>query len=31
LGYWKDSFEAEFKLNGKEASVDYDKLGHKLA
>jgi hypothetical protein len=30
LGYWKDSFEAEFKLNGKE-SADYDKAGHKLA
>lgn len=27
----KDGFEAEFKLNGKEASADYDKLGHKLA
>jgi hypothetical protein len=25
------SFEAEFKLNGKEASADYDKAGHKLA
>jgi hypothetical protein len=21
----------QFKLNGKEASVDYDKAGHKLA
>jgi hypothetical protein len=30
LGYW-DGFEAEFKLNDKEASVDYDKAGHKLA
>jgi hypothetical protein len=27
----KDSFEAEFKMNGKEASANYDKLGHKLA
>ncbi|WP_188050839.1 PepSY-like domain-containing protein [Flavobacterium sp. GP15] len=27
----KDGFEAEFKMNGKEASADYDKAGHKLA
>ncbi|SHG17176.1 Putative beta-lactamase-inhibitor-like, PepSY-like [Flavobacterium segetis] len=27
----KDSFEAEFKMNGKNASADYDKAGHKLA
>jgi hypothetical protein len=27
----KDGFEAEFKMNGKDASVNYDKLGHKLA
>ena len=27
----KDSFEAEFKRNGKNASADYDKAGHKLA
>jgi hypothetical protein len=27
LGYG-DGFEAEFKLNDKEASVDYDKRGH---
>jgi len=26
-----DGFEAEFKLNGKDASVDYDKNGNKLA
>lgn len=26
-----DGFEAEFKLNGKEASADYDKMGNKLA
>jgi hypothetical protein len=26
-----DGFEAEFKVNGKEASVDYDKAGHKFA
>ncbi|MFV8355787.1 PepSY-like domain-containing protein [Flavobacterium sp. XS1P32] len=27
----EDGFEAEFKLNGKEASADYDKNGNKLA
>ena len=27
----KDGFEAEFKWNGKQASVDYDKAGNKLA
>lgn len=27
----KDGFEAEFKMNGKDASTNYDKLGHKLA
>lgn len=27
----KDGFEAEFKMNGKDASANYDKLGHKLA
>jgi hypothetical protein len=27
----KDGYEAEFKLNGKDASVNYDKVGHKLA
>ena len=27
----EDGFEAEFKLNGKETSVDYDKADHKLA
>ena len=27
----KDGYEAEFKMNGKEASADYDKAGHKLA
>lgn len=27
----KDGFEAEFKMNGKEASAEYDKAGHKLA
>lgn len=26
-----DGFEAEFKLNGKDASADYDKNGNKLA
>ena len=26
-----DGFEAEFKMNGKEASAEYDKAGHKLA
>lgn len=26
-----DGFEAEFKMNGKEASANYDKVGHKLA
>jgi hypothetical protein len=26
-----DGFEAEFKLNDKEASANYDKVGHKLA
>ena len=26
-----DGFEAEFKLNGKNASADYDKNGNKLA
>jgi hypothetical protein len=26
-----DGFEAEFKLNGKEASADYDKMGKKRA
>jgi hypothetical protein len=27
----EDGFEAEFKLNGKEASANYDKKGHKVA
>lgn len=27
----KDGFEAEFKMNGKEASTNYDIAGHKLA
>ena len=27
----KDGFEAEFKMNGKDASANYDKTGHKLA
>lgn len=27
----KDGFEAEFKMKGKDASVNYDKLGHKMA
>ena len=27
----EDGFEAEFKLNAKEASADYDKNGNKLA
>lgn len=27
----EDGFEAEFKLNGKDASADYDKNGNKLA
>ena len=27
----EDGFEAEFKLNGKEVSADYDKNGNKLA
>lgn len=26
-----DGYEAEFKLNGKDASADYDKNGNKLA
>lgn len=26
-----DGFEAEFKMNGKDASVNYNKAGHKLA
>jgi uncharacterized membrane protein YkoI len=26
-----DGFEAEFTMNGKEASANYDKAGHKLA
>lgn len=27
----KDGFEAEFAMNGKDASANYDKAGHKLA
>jgi hypothetical protein len=27
----EDGFEAEFKINGKDASADYDKMGNMLA